>query len=123
MPRINKFAAVAVIAGGFFACIPMVSAQQAPVSQGGWAVVKSDGTLGKHLNATGVTRVSVGVYDVTFNQPVKHCAYNATIRGDETLLPGYIIVSSHGKKEVQVNTYALVTLLPADFKFIVAVAC
>lgn len=123
MLRTTRLAAVTAIVAGVFVLSPMASAQESPVSQGGWAVVKPDGTLGKHLNAVSVTRASAGVYDITFNQPVRHCSYNATIRGDDSLVPGYIIVSSHGKKEIQVNTYAVLTALPADFKFNVSVDC
>ena len=123
MPKTNRLVAATMIAAGFFATIPMAFAQERPVSQGGWAVVKPDGTLGRHLNAISVTRASAGVYDIAFNQPVRHCSYNATIRGDDSPVPGYIVVSSHGKKTVQVNTYALVTLLPTDFKFNVSVDC
>jgi len=123
MQKTTRLFAATAIASAFFASAPMASAQQGPTSQGGWAVVKADGTLGKHVNATSVTRASAGVYDITFNQAVRHCSYNATIRGDDSLLPGYIVVSSHGKKEIQVNTFAAVALLPADFKFNVSVDC
>jgi hypothetical protein len=103
---------------------PVALAQERPVSEGGYAVVNADGSLGHHLNVVGVTHEATGVYDVEFSQPIKRCAFNATIRGDATsIVPGYIVASRHGKKGVQINTFLTLTLIPADFKFNVTATC
>ncbi|HVV64864.1 MAG TPA: hypothetical protein VHC42_05310 [Rhizomicrobium sp.] len=115
---------LAIGAGLAMSAAPAALAQERPVSHGGYAVVNADGTLGHHLNVVGVTRESAGVYDVEFNQPIKRCAFNATIRGDAaSVVPGYIVASRHGKKDVRINTFLTLTLIPADFKFNVTATC
>jgi hypothetical protein len=115
---------IAALAAGLLAAAPMAQAQERPVSLGGYAVVDADGTLGNHVNVLSVTHQSTGVYVVAFNQPVKKCAFNATIRGDQSsIVPGYIVASRDGKDAVQINTFLTLTLIPSDFKFNVTATC
>jgi len=101
----------------------VVAAQESATTSGGWAVVKPDGRLGANHNVVRVNHRSPGVYQVKFNQPVKRCAATASIGGSaKTIVPGYIVVRRHADI-VSVHTFAVVTLLPADFKFDLTLTC
>lgn len=94
---------------------------------GGFAVVDADGKLHAHANVLRVKHANTGVYRVIFDQDVSACAANATIaaRNGKSIIPGYIVVG-HGAKtpnEVRVFTFLTATLLPADYKFNLAMAC
>lgn len=45
-----------------------------------WAVVNLDGSLARGSRVTGVTKLGIGQYEVTFNTNVSACAYVATTR-------------------------------------------
>jgi len=45
-----------------------------------WAVVNLNGTLARGSRVTGVTKLGVGQYEVTFNRNVRACSYVATTR-------------------------------------------
>jgi hypothetical protein len=92
-------------------------------SDGGFAVVNADGSLGGNKNLTSISHPSTGVYDLQFKQNVDLCAINGTIGGTtETVAPGYIVVQ-RAQNLVTVNTFATLTLLPMDYKFDVNVTC
>jgi hypothetical protein len=53
-----------------------------------WAVVSSDGSLGRKNGASSSSRLATGEYQVVFGRNVSGCAYNATIgSGDATEPP------------------------------------
>jgi hypothetical protein len=117
-------ASIAIAAGLLMATAPFASAQIPGRGQGGFAVVNPDGTLVQQHNVVGVTRTGTGVYEIQFNSPIRRCALEATIAGDPGfILPGYIVVSKLGTGVAQVNTFATLTLLPADFKFSLTDTC
>jgi hypothetical protein len=96
---------------------------QSNKSDGGFAVVNADGSLGGNKNLTSISHPSAGVYDLQFKKNVDFCAINGTIGGTtQTLLPGYIVVQ-RAQNLVTVNTFATLTLTPTDYKFDVNVTC
>jgi hypothetical protein len=125
MAQTRHLAASLAGAALFLAWAQPASAQEGmpPATPGGWAVVNADGSLGAHMNVKNVTRVSKGVYHVDFNQRVGRCAATSTIGGSaKSIVPGFIVVQRH-RERVTVHTFAAVTLLPADFKFNLHLAC
>ena len=118
--------AASIAAAAFFTTLASAASAQEgipPATPGGWAVVNADGSLGSNSNVKQVNRVSKGVYQVQFNQPVHGCAATATIGGSpKTIAPGYIVVQRH-HSTVTVHTFAAATLLPQDFKFTLNLVC
>ncbi len=119
-------ASLAIAAGLLTVHTTIASAQSQPqAANGGWAVIRSDGTLGRNSNVAKVEHVSTGVYMVTFSQDISDCAMTATLggKGKNSTLPGYIVVGKHGKGTARVGTFLGVTLLPADFNFNLVATC
>jgi hypothetical protein len=60
-----------------------------------WAVVAANGTLTRGSRVTGVTRLGVGQYEVTFNRSVTGCAYVATTQNAYSQALGIFTASGH----------------------------
>jgi hypothetical protein len=74
------------------------------------AVVDSDGTLARGLNAVSATHLTTGQYEVAFEKSVSGCAYTASIglSGTAGASPfGTVNVASRGgnKKAIFVQTF------------------
>jgi len=122
----RKVCNLAFSAGTVMAVLLGIGSASAQSSAGGWAIVAPDGTLGHNSNVNSVDHLSTGVYQVNFNNAVGACAADATIagRGKKSVVPGYIVVGS-GQKDnsILVHTFLTATLIPADFRFHMIVAC
>ncbi len=98
--------------------------------QNNWAVVNSSGTVVRHSGTSSITatKLSTGVYEVTFTKNVSGCAYVATIgdTGHMAPSPGQITVSGDvdgdNPNDVQVQTFDK-TGTPADAAFQLYVSC
>ncbi|HWA92546.1 MAG TPA: hypothetical protein VG889_21120 [Rhizomicrobium sp.] len=123
---INKRRLVAAT-GILLAAGTLTAAQAGAPTAGGWAIINSDGTLGANLNVTKVQHPKPGVYRITFNNDVAHCAANATIAaaGGNTIVPGYIVAGRTAlvPNQIRVHTWETVTLIPTDYKFDLLVTC
>jgi hypothetical protein len=91
------------------------------------AVVDSDGTLARGLNATGATHLQTGVYEVAFSKDVSGCGYTATIGlsgsvGSSGFGTVNVAKRSGKKKAIFVQTFDT-SGDPADLGFHVIVAC
>ncbi len=101
-------------------------ASVAPAGVSSWAFVSGNGALGRNRNATGATHLSTGKYQVDFNSNVRLCGYTATIAGKAGIPAPALIVVAHRKgvpNAVFVGTFDTLTLLPADHRFSLNVAC
>ncbi len=98
--------------------------------QNNWAVVNSSGTVVRHSGSSSVTatKLSTGVYEVTFSKDVTACASVSTIgdAGHVALSPGQITVAGDvdgdNPNDVQVQTFDK-TGTPADSGFHLYVSC
>lgn len=118
---------LAAAAGLLLSAAPFTASQAGAPAPGGWAIIQADGTLGSNLNVTKVEHRKAGVYRITFNQDVSHCAANATIAaaGGKRIVPAYLVAGRvpDVPDQIRIFTFATVTLLPTDFKFDLAVSC
>jgi hypothetical protein len=116
--------AIAAAAGLLASAAPSYAGAPTP---GGWAMIQADGTLAHHVNVTRVTHPRAGVYRITFNQNVQHCAATATIaaKGGKTIIPGYIVAghNHHEPDQIRIFTFETITLIPTDYKFDMVVTC
>jgi hypothetical protein len=76
----------------------------------GWAVIDPDGTLARKLNAKSVLHVDTGIYAVSFNSNIRHCAYTATVGLSGSVgssLPGYatVVALNEDTKGVYLKTF------------------
>ena len=95
---------------------------------GGWAIVDSDGTLGSNSNVNRVEHPKTGIYRISFNQDVSHCAATATLAahtGRNGIVPGYVVTgrNTNFPNQIRVYTFNTTTLVPADFRFNVLASC
>jgi hypothetical protein len=60
-----------------------------------WAVVAANGSLTRGSRVTGVSRLGVGQYEVTFNRSVTGCAYVATTQNAYSQALGIFTASGH----------------------------
>ena len=60
-----------------------------------WAVVAANGSLTRGSRVTGVTRLGIGRYEVTFNRSVTGCAYVATTQNAYSQALGIFTASGH----------------------------
>jgi hypothetical protein len=91
------------------------------------AVVNSDGSLARGLNATVASRANTGVYLVDFNHDITACGYTATIgvSGNAGVSnPGIVTVVGHyaDPKGLYIQTFDRKGN-PADLGFHIIVAC
>lgn len=106
---------------------PHADAVGGPSGVSGWAVINSDGTIARKLNAISADRISTGSYEVIFNSKITKCAYTATT-GDpgSTATPGPMFIGITGRdsnaRGVFVATYDQ-SGASADTPFFVNVAC
>jgi hypothetical protein len=109
---------------------PRAPGGQAQIGAGsnisGWAVVDSDGTLVRKLNAVAATRLSQGNYLVEFNSKLNRCAFTATIGhpGTGTAPAGFITTASFNgiPRAVYVQTQDTTGAI-ADRPFHLEVSC
>ena len=93
----------------------------------GWAVVGSDGTIARKLNAKSASHLDVGEYEVLFNSNVRGCAYTGTVGlpgSSGSSDPGYMTVvgRASNSKGVYIETFDS-TGARADLGFHLLVSC
>jgi hypothetical protein len=83
-----------------------------------WAVVNgSDGKTYRASHVTNSARTNQGIYTVTFDRNVSNCAFNATIGGNDLVLPKAMTGTARGANAntVVVDVFDLTSFQDGDF--------